>query len=154
MALFAILSLAPLTLLRNDLQRIRDGKFPYYVSNNELEGLRWLAEHADRSAIVLSAPDYGSIVPRFSGTTVFIGHWAQTIDFDRKAAMVHEFYTGTMDRRERDSFLANNGIAYVLYGPVERGYWPAARLDNDPSLRMIFSNNRIAIYRVSTREPD
>ncbi len=146
-ALFAGLSLTPLMLLRNDLRSFRGGGFPYYMSDEELSGMRWLAENTDRSAVVLSSIDYGNIVPRFSGNTVFIGHWAQTVDFDVKATMVNEFYADMMDRRQRDSFLADNRIAYVVYGPVERNYWPNARLAGDPSLSVAFSNDRIVVYR-------
>lgn len=146
----AILSLTPLTLLRNDFWTFRDGGFPYYMSDEELAGMRWLSGNTDRSAVILSAPDYGSIVPRFSGNTVFIGHWAQTVDFDRKATLVNEFYTSTMDRQQHDLFLADNRIAYVIYGPVERNNWPDARLGSDPSLTIAFSDSRITIYRVET----
>lgn len=144
----AILSLSPLTLLRNDLVRVREAGFPYYMSESELAGMRWLAQHTDRSAVVLSAPDYGNIVPRFSGNTVFIGHWAQTVDFDRKAQEAHAFYTGTIQATDRAAFLTRERIAYVIVGPLERRYGAPYVLVGDPLLAPAFANDDITIYRV------
>ncbi|HCB49740.1 MAG TPA: hypothetical protein DEP47_09495, partial [Chloroflexi bacterium] len=49
-----------------------------------------------------------------------MGHWAETIDWDRQLDQTIRFYDGKTDDKWRQEFLNSNEISYVWYGPQER----------------------------------
>lgn len=127
-ALLILLAASPFQFLRTTVH--------FYVENNETlwdnmvsplrlfdsetRALRAL-EKASGAGAVLSLPHLGLYVPRISGRTTYLGHWAETLYPQRKFAQVLRFYSGTMLPAEARDLMRDNRVRYVLVSRFERG---------------------------------
>jgi hypothetical protein len=121
--------------------------YPYYLYKDEVEAMRWLEDNALADAAVFSALDTGQYIPGLSHRRVFLGHWAQTVDFYGKSRMVGEFFASETSDVRRLSILEQYNVSYVFFGPAERmlgGYDP----DVSPWLEEVFSSPRVKVYVV------
>lgn len=115
-----------------------------------MEAVFWLRDQTDHKEIVLAAETLGSMIPAYSGNTVFLGHGNQTVYFAEKLNQAKDFYQGSMNPGQMEEFLAKNGIKYVFYGP-EEAEWGSFNQSSSEILRMVYSNKDTAIYRVVLR---
>jgi hypothetical protein len=53
---------------------------------------------------------------------VFAGHSIETLDGDEKQDTIHQFFGQATSDDWRRSVLADNGIDYVFWGPIERAF--------------------------------
>ncbi len=124
--------------------------YPYYLYGEELTALAWLDARANPDDVTLSSLTVGQYVPALTGTHAFLGHWAQTVDFYGKSAMVDEFFAaGTGDAR-RQEILQQYGVDYIFYGPAERDlgtYTP----QTSPILQRVYASSQVEIYQVQVR---
>jgi uncharacterized membrane protein len=78
-----------------------------------------------------------------------LGHWAETVGYEQKQALVAQFYTADTSDSWRRDLIQQYDIRYVWHGPREQ------RLgDFDPEtaayLQPLYTNNTITIYTVNT----
>ena len=78
-------------------------------------------------AAVLSLSFVGNYLPQKTGYHAYLGHWAETLEFNRKSAEVNAFYQGKMSRDEALNWLRKNHIRYVFYGFYEEGVFQSSR---------------------------
>ncbi|MBI2558023.1 hypothetical protein HYW20_01765 [Candidatus Woesearchaeota archaeon] len=121
------------------------GYFPYsvnrYLYREEAEALNWLAENSKPDEAILSTYNIGNYIPAYMNRRVYLGHWAQTIDFEKKAKEVNDFY-----RMEKQ--ISNlDKIKYVWYGVDEKmlnqNFMPPYNLSS-----IVFQNNLVRIYKI------
>lgn len=118
------------------------GYFPYsvnrYLYNEEVEALKWLSSNSEPDAVILSAYNIGNYIPSYMNRKVYLGHWAQTIDFEKKAKEVNDFYKGEKS--------LPNGVKYVWYGVDEK------RLNQNfiqpYNSKIAYQNSRVTIYKI------
>lgn len=84
-----------------------------------LDDLRVLPEGG-----VLCDPTDGMLVPWKARKPVFVGHWFLSTRFYEKADLVRWFFAGPATPAQREGFLREAGIRYILYGPRERRLGP------------------------------
>ena len=121
--------------------------YPYYLYKDEVAALAWLEDNAEPDDVTLSSLTVGQYVPALTGMHAFLAHWAQTIDFYDKSAMVEEFFNDNTKEVLRHEILHRFSVDYVFYGPVERDlgtYVP----ENSPSLQRVYTSSRVTIYQV------
>jgi uncharacterized membrane protein len=121
--------------------------YPYYLHKDEIAALAWLEANARPDDVVLSSVTIGQYIPATTGSHAFLAHWAQTLDFYAKSAMVDEFFArDTIDAR-RQQILRQYKVAYVFYGPAEQalGDYSAQR---SPLLQLAFSAPQAKVYAV------
>jgi hypothetical protein len=94
--------------------------YPFFRSQEEVKAINWMKTNTERSAIVLAAYETGNYIAAHAGNPVVVGHWAETIDWDRQLDQTIRFYDGKTDDKWRQEFLNSNEISYVWYGPQER----------------------------------
>jgi len=118
---------------------------PLYLRQDEVATIRWLRPvpgHPERlvrvaegrqetppGSVILSSSLLGSYIPGLSGRRVYIGHWAETIDFQPKLSLAVRIFQSATPENVRRALLERAGITHILYGPYERdiGDWnPAA----------------------------
>ncbi|MBN1502097.1 hypothetical protein JW930_01015, partial [Candidatus Woesearchaeota archaeon] len=128
------------TSVRQDVP-VSDYSVPYYLEKEEVEALNWLKSNTDKEAVVISGYGIGNYVPRISGNRVFLGHWAQTIDYEEKKTQVNMFYS-TSDDNYRRVLLEQYNIKYVYYGIEEQKLGTL----NSHYLEKVFENSKINIY--------
>ena len=146
-AVIAILSLSPLVFLgwlaqntiENNSARWRFLMPPHFLSASQAQALQAL-EKAPKNGAVLCLPYLGSYVPRATGKFVYFGHWAETLDFERKFGLVKAFYENRMSPTQARAFLRENRIAYVVETSFERGTFPTFNPKN-AGLTPIFSSS-------------
>jgi hypothetical protein len=125
------------------------GEPRFYLSNGEWQALTWLRDAADHDQVVLCAPQTGMFVPAWAGQRVVYGHPFETVDAERREAQVQAYWAGEMEPEEREAFLRENRVRYVLEGPRELkiGNW---RSDIEGEKReLVFVADGVAVYRVS-----
>ena len=100
---------------------------PLYLSPGDFAVLNFLNESAEnRDRAVLTMPQLGNYVPQKTGRTVYIGHWAETLNFwdektrTGKLAQAQRFYGGKMSESEARDFLRDNNIGFVILGFYEK----------------------------------
>lgn len=108
----------------------------------------WLRENEAEKAIILSDYLTGNYVAAHSGRRVFVGHWAETMDYERKMADVDWFFATQTSDDWRRQLLAGYQITHIWFGPRER-----ALGDFDPSasdfLEPVHSYQDVTLYAVT-----
>lgn len=122
--------------------KVDDYIVQYFLEKSELEAMHWLRDNTDSEDIVLSSYGIGNYIPRISGNRVFLGHWAQTIDFQNKKALVSKFYS-TNDENFRKNLINSYGIGYVYYGIEERKLGSF----NPDYMQKVFENGKAMIFK-------
>lgn len=116
---------------------------PLYLTDGDASALQYL-EAQPRGKIVLSLPFVGNYLPRESGQTSYIGHWAETLHFQQKLGKVLGFYTGKMSADEAREWLQENQIDYVILGSYETQLGAALPFE----LPLSHSEKGTAVYAV------
>jgi len=91
----------------------------------------------------------GLFVPAWAGQPVVYGHPFETVDAERRRAQVEAYWTGEMRPAEREVFMRENRVGYVLVGPreVEMGDW---RMENGELEREpVFEAGDVRVYEVT-----
>ncbi len=121
--------------------------YPYYLSTDEVAGLRWLETHSSPSDVVLSSLTIGEYIPSISGNRAFLAHWAETLNFYQKSYQVASFFSSRESDHDRARVLQRFGVSYVFYGDEEKSLG-----DYDPAkssyLTRVFFRPHASIYRV------
>ncbi|UCH35515.1 MAG: hypothetical protein JSV65_03960 [Armatimonadota bacterium] len=121
---------------------------PLYLRSDTVEAMRWLRDHATMDEAVLCAPLAGSYVPGAAGTTVFIGHWAETLHYPDKLGDVLWFFSGRPQPGERREFMESNGLRYVLYTPDEAALGPF-NPGASPDFDLVLARPQAQLFRLA-----
>lgn len=123
--------------------------YPYYLYQDENSALQWLEANGRPDEVVLSSLMVGQYIPALTGLHAFLAHWAQTLDFYGKSAMVTEFFAKETPDARRQQILEQYSVDYVFYGPSERalgGFDPS----QSPLFVELFSSSSTNIYGFKT----
>lgn len=102
---------------------------PLFRPQAEVDATEWLRENTNTGAIVLAAYQTGNYIAAHSSQRVMLGHWAETVDYDAKTALVAQFFTAATADAWRKEQLNLYHVSFVWHGPRERalgGFDPAA----------------------------
>ncbi|MBD3203551.1 hypothetical protein GF327_04605 [Candidatus Woesearchaeota archaeon] len=121
------------------------GSFPYqvnhYIYPEEHEALEWLKANSKEYSVVLSTYNIGNYIPRYMNNRVYLGHWAQTINFTEKSEDVIEFYQGKSDSIDLEN------IDYIWYGldekEVNENFIPPE------NSKIVFENEKVSVYNIT-----
>jgi hypothetical protein len=141
---FVLLTNVYLTLWRVD--ELHAAGYPYHISDDDLRALETLDNVTRKDDIVLSSFALGLLVPVYTDARPYVAHWAQTLDFQDRRAQSIWFYTEATDS-ERDTFLREHGIDFVIVGPAEE-----AEASSKETIRLVLpivSDDETSVYRVS-----
>ncbi|NMC78948.1 MAG: hypothetical protein GYA59_06280, partial [Chloroflexi bacterium] len=121
--------------------------YPYYLYKDEVAAMQWLDAHSTGDDVVLSSLAVGQYLPAYSGERAFLAHWAQTLDYFQKEAMVESFYSeGTTDET-RLGILKQFDVNYVFWGPAERSLG-SYDLGEASFLSLVYSNDEVKLFQV------
>ncbi len=121
---------------------------PYYLTRGEAESLAWLEARATRDDVILAALDYGQHVPVRSDARAFLAHWAGTLDFYEKQAMVREVFDPAVPDARRREILARYGVTYIVTRERDQAT-DALEPAIGHYLTEVFSEGDTTIYRVA-----
>ncbi|HET9847569.1 MAG TPA: hypothetical protein VFR68_03300 [Candidatus Dormibacteraeota bacterium] len=128
--------------------RFASGAFPEaYVSNDAWQAMAWLSANHQPGDRALSAPGAGQLLPAWSGVSVYVGHYSETLDYFQKIANVRAVLQPDASGADLQAFLRTNGITLLYWGPDEAktGFQP----DAQPFLQSVHRDGGVTIYRVS-----
>jgi len=117
---------------------------PLYLSAGDQAAMDYLREQGNRGKAVLCLTFAGNYVPGQSGMTVYLGHWAETVDYKEKLSQTLRFMTGKMPADEARQWLHQNHIGYVLMGSYENQLGATLPLP----LESVFSDAGTVVYEV------
>ena len=69
--------------------------------------------------VILSETTAGNYIPVYSGNTVYVGH-DNTVNAESKRALVLKFFSGNMNPEDARTWLINERIRLIYFGPQER----------------------------------
>lgn len=128
--------------------RFASGAFPEaYIQNDAWQAMQWLDTHHDSGDRVLSSPQAGLLLPAWSGTPVYVGHYSETLDYFAKIANVGRILRPGVTDSELRSFLNGNRLTLLYWGPDE-GRATSFNPANHPFLQPIYHGGAVTIYRV------
>ena len=141
------LSLTNVLLVAGNCLALRGQPAPIYRDAAEIAALDWLDEQVDFDDVVLAAYETGNYLPARARARVFVGHGPESVRADEKKALVARFFDATVTDVWRRQVLAQYGVDYVLWGPVERalGDFDPGRA---PYLRLIYDAGGYTVLEV------
>jgi hypothetical protein len=115
----------------------------------EIEAMDWLANNTRPQDTVLASYEVGRGIPGRIGHRVFMGHFIETVEVQRKQMLTASFFQADSTDESRRSMLKEYSIHYVFHGPRERqlGDFEAPAADY---LSPVYRNSDVTIYRVGT----
>jgi hypothetical protein len=93
---------------------------PYYLSENHLRLFNWLEQNARPDEAVLCHPMLGNYLPVLTGRKVFVGHWAETLNFVEKLRVATAVWRGLIPVEEARGLFRRHRIRYALETDFER----------------------------------
>ena len=155
----AFCALTPVFLVAVTLPGALAGEPWFYLSGGEWAALEFLRDEGRPDAVVLCAPQTGLFVPAWAGQPVVYGHPFETVDAERRRAQVEAYWAGEMSPAEREVFLQENRVGYVLVGPreLEDGGWRILRLgsvqveNGELEEPPVFEMEDVRVYEVNGR---
>ena len=115
----AAVSLSSAMLLVLGIVGAVGGEARVFVSGDEACALTALRDASGGRGVVAASPTLSTIVPGWAGNPVVYGHPYETIRAEEKKAALERFFAQG-DDEERRRFLAEHGVAFVIWGPREK----------------------------------
>jgi hypothetical protein len=121
-----------------------------FIGTDEYNALKYLETQVKGDDVVFANLGLGQFVPALTGARSFVGHWAQTLKFKDKFAMVQTFYNADTPDADRQSLIDTYKVTYLIYSPEE------AQLGTfDPAsasyLQQVFEDGNTKVYKVTTQ---
>lgn len=70
--------------------------YPYktssYLTKPEIDAINWLELNTEPVSVIISNYNIGNHIPAYVNRRVYLGHWAQTIDYEIKNEIYNRFY--------------------------------------------------------------
>ncbi|MCX7967760.1 MAG: hypothetical protein N3B10_04625, partial [Armatimonadetes bacterium] len=93
---------------------------PYFLSERHLQLFRWLEKHTRSDEAILCHPMLGNYLPVLTGRRVFVGHWAETLNFGTKLKLAMAVWRGVIPTDEARETFQHHKIRYALETDFER----------------------------------
>lgn len=137
-------------LLNNNMLAERLLQPPYYLTEDQLLLVRWIRENTMRGDAILCSPMLGNYIPPLSGRAVFIGHWAETLNFTKKLRILMECYRWVGAPSQIAMWLTlarTHNVRFVLVTDFERAI-SGGKVSLPPFCELAFKAGNDEVYRV------
>lgn len=117
-----------------------------YINNDAWQAMQWLSAHHEAGDRALSSPQAGQRLPAWSGVSVYVGHYSETLDYFQKIRNAGAVLQPNQTAATLESFMRANGITLLYWGPDEAktGFRP----EQQSYLQLIHQDGTVSIYRV------
>jgi hypothetical protein len=141
-----LMSLSNIYILGDEIRIMLDTRpYPFFRPADEIEATAWLRENGEQSAVLIGDYQTANYIAAQTPIRVMLGHWAETVAFAEKEALVTQFYQASTSDTWRRDLIRQYHIRYVWHGPRERLLG-----DFDPEsadyLQSVYSNSTITIF--------
>jgi hypothetical protein len=98
---------------------------PVFRPAEEVNAFKYLQNHAQNGAVILTAYETGNALPAWAPVRVVIGHGPESANLDVLQPQVEGFFSAQMTDEERLALLKSAEVHYVFWGPAEQrlGDW-------------------------------
>ncbi len=93
---------------------------PYFLTSDEAASLTWMGQNLTGSDVVLTDLNLGQFVPVWSDARTFLGHWANTLNFQQKQDDVATVMNPATSSQARQQIYTTNTVTYVVAEGDER----------------------------------
>jgi hypothetical protein len=126
---------------------LRPGQ-PLFILVDQIRVFEYLEASAGKNQVVLSAFQTGNALPAWTPQFVVIGHGPESPNLGKNLLRVNAFFDEESTDRDRVTLLAEFGVDYVIWGPVERalGDWNPLQATY---LRQIFQQGEHTLFQVT-----
>ncbi|MFN2462334.1 MAG: hypothetical protein ABR573_00340 [Candidatus Dormibacteria bacterium] len=119
-----------------------------YTDSAAMAAMEWLSGQrgAGLAPAVLSHPSTGLFIPARSGLRVYVGHYSETIDYQRKARVAFEAFRAgpyAVAALARDQH-----TDLIFVGPLEQAVAGTAVIDEIPGAVRVYDRGGVRIYRL------
>ena len=116
-----------------------------YPSVNHVSAFRYLAANTPPDAVVLSLYTAGTVIPFFSGNTVYAANITETLNYSQKSRLATDFFQGKLAPAQAESFLKSIPVSYIYFAFQEnQGLDPFSL----PFLTPVYQNPEALIFQV------
>ena len=148
-ALIGFVSLTNVYLFAWRFTELRRHDAPYYLHQDDVAALAWLAGNTGPDDVVLAPVDIGQFVPNYGESRAYLAHWAMTNRFFERRENVDRFFDPASSDEWRRSLLSSEGVTLVLRSdwglPDERDFDPGV----SGGFEKVFDRPGAQIYRVA-----
>lgn len=117
-----------------------------YPVTGFVDALVYLEKNTPKDTVILSDMTAGNYIPPYIGRTVYVGH-NNTVNLEAKLEEVHTFFRGV--KPDAYSWMKNNGIGYVFFGPQEKESGSIKNLKAVyPFLQEVYTNADVTVFAV------
>jgi len=134
--------------------------FGDYMPEPYMQSLGWLAQHHRPGEVVLAGPALTALVPGYTGDTVFYGHWAQTLDPERKLDFLKALVgpPGGLAPAAIRRILSRNRVRYIVLDAMGMGWRNGIpghlpRMTLSPATKVVYRNPLVVILEVLGYKP-
>lgn len=145
-----VLSIGIFKNVYGDLSTIaRDSQnsYLYHLLSQEVNAMQYIKNNTNKNDVILTNWFYGNMLPGVTGRKVYVGHKAQTNQFDQKVEDINKFLLNE-NSQEAYKFLQDNGITHIYIGKndsmLRYGFKPAKK----PYLEKVFDEGEAKVYLV------
>jgi hypothetical protein len=132
-----------LILILSGLGAVRALDERIYLTRSERQALSWLEQQGPEDAVVLAGPETGLFIPAYTGKRVIYGHPFETVNAEKKKALVEAYAGGKLTAEEQEFLLKDQKIHYAWWGQRESaGERGPYQLDLTP----VYENETVTIY--------
>lgn len=117
-----------------------------YLSQDEMEALEWLNQHAESGAVVAAGPFISMVIPARTSLRVIYGHPFETAHAERELDFINLFYAGKNEPSRDQSGLMERKARFIFWGEREAALGKPALLD---ALPIVFQNSHVKIFEIS-----
>lgn len=126
------------------------GRNSYLVfSKEEKAAFDWMSDHFDAAGPILASVETGMYIPAYTGWRVVYGHPFETINAEQRKSDVEAVFDGRMSVGAINTYMAENGIRIVFWGPREQESRGVDPFSNYPA---VYQNQRVKIYLVEAEQ--
>lgn len=118
----------------------------YYPPRAHYEAAMWIRDHLPKDTQILAGEELGSLIAAFAPVFVYIGGQTHGYNWDIQKEEHIRFYGRLMTEDEARVWLVSHAIEYVVYDPYY--IWPAGSPLTYASLKPVWSNGTVGVYRV------
>jgi hypothetical protein len=118
-----------------------------YPLKDFMDAVDYIKNHTKTDEIVFGYVTAGNFIPAYAGNYVYLGH-ANTPDEDEKEPIARDYFAGKMGELNSKSFLVQENISYVFWGPQEREVGGNFDLNTYKYLKAVYKNGNVTIFEV------
>jgi hypothetical protein len=118
-----------------------------FHSADQLVAFGWVANNLAGNNTFLASYETGNLIPAWTGRRVFLGHWAESVDWPERETQVEMFFDAVTADTWRVALLCRHQITHVFHGSQERAlgeFDPTTA----PYLREVHTVGEATIYEV------